>query len=61
MPDEELKPCPFCGKACLYLGSDPYEGTPPAHAVECLECATLGPTGVSADAARAAWNRRASD
>lgn len=54
---DELRPCPFCGGVHVEIvnqGSRPDD----PHVVQCDDC-DASASGMSADEAMAAWNRRA--
>ena len=49
MPEEELKPCPFCGGKNLELLT---------WNVRCTDCHTWGPADFSDEQAIKLWNKR---
>ncbi len=59
MANEELKPCPFCGRDDS-ISIDKYQyGDEWWHFVECEECMAKGPVGKTEQDAADAWNERA--
>ncbi|MBQ8697391.1 MAG: Lar family restriction alleviation protein [Schwartzia sp.] len=58
--NEELKPCPFCGRDCS-VHIDKYQCNGEWwHFAECEECMAKGPVGKTEQDAADAWNERAS-
>lgn len=60
----ELKPCPFCGSADVRITRSLLLRDPPIHlyGIACRHCdATVGMNFISEEAAKEAWNRRASN
>jgi len=57
--NEELKPCPFCGKRSSCEARYVF-GAPYPWAVFCRRCGTWGPHGATERDAIKKWNKRAS-
>ncbi len=53
----DYKPCPFCGSSDMKL----YGHGQDWKFVTCSDCGADGPEELSADDAKAGWNRRADD
>jgi Lar family restriction alleviation protein len=58
----ELKPCPFCGQANLYVSQGTMTVATSYHVWCCnLECRAIGPEALGQTAAVRAWNERSKE
>lgn len=62
MPNEELKPCPFCGGEAVIWTMDEFDDGDFYYRAECRNCqAGFGVNHETKEEAIESWNRRADD
>lgn len=56
MKQEELKPCPFCGRRNIGYGEDSNRGLLYCCFILCLDCLSRGPSACDKETAIKKWN-----